>query len=335
MCLVSLLVLVVGWSALWVFARQQALQSFAGWLGSERAHGRLWTCPDRRIGGFPLGIELSCAEPTFKGPLADGIYSGSVARVTAGAQLYFPTHVVVDLAGPLLLQNVGGGPSIRVDWSKALVTLRGDVPGDLDRGQVEITQAVVALPGEDAARPVRIGRLEAGFRPMLQTPAQPVDAETSFTMSDGQVPDADAAFGSTDSISASLTGTITRFGGTGPTIPQLLEPWREAGGQFRVKSFAFRKGDFRADGDGRLELDEDRRLQGRLETRFSGLEPVAKRFGIPTGAVALGGVLSNLLGGKGTSSGLGQPELALPLIAKEGRLWIGPVKTGIKLDPLY
>lgn len=336
MLLASLTVFVFGWVGLWVVARHEAKHAFATWLRNERAQGRAWTCPEERIGGFPLGIVVSCREPTFRGPLGDGIYEGTLDAFSADARLYFPTHVTVMLDGPLTLQDAkGGGPSARIDWSAAQLNLRGEVPGDLDRGQIELSDVVAVLPGQSMVAPLHIGQVEASFRPVLQKAMQPFDVEAALTLTDARIPEADAAFGSPSPLSAKLTATVTRFTADGTALPQLLEPWRDAGGQLRVKSFSFQKGAFRAEGEGRIELDDERRIEGRLDARFSGLEPVAKRFGIPTGAVQIGSALSNLFGSKGGNTDLNATDLALPLVAKDGHLWIGPVKIGVTLKPIY
>ncbi len=85
--LFSALILVLGWSVLWVVARQQALGAMDHWLAAESAHGRQWTCPDRAAGGFPFRILLACRDPSFAGKvdgvMAEGRLSGLRGRVVA------------------------------------------------------------------------------------------------------------------------------------------------------------------------------------------------------------------------------------------------------------
>ena len=333
MLVASLVTLVVGWSALWWFARHEAEQTFAAWIRNERAEGRIWTCPNQSIGGYPLGIVLSCRQPSFRGPLADGIYTGTLAGLQAEARLYFPTNVLVTLSGPLKLQDRKGGAPFTAEWGSSKLTLRGEVPGDLDRGQIEFENLAATFPGESA--PARVGRLEASFRSVPQNAVQPFDAETILSLTDAQIPSLDAALGNTEALTASVAATVTRFFGTAPTWPALLKPWREAGGQLRIRSLSLQKGGFRVEGDGKFDLDDERRPNGNFDARFIGLEPLAQKLGIPLPALQIGGALSALLGGKANAGNAGSAALALPIVAKDGRLWVGPVKTGVKLDPLY
>lgn len=331
MLLVSLLVLAVGWSVLWLFARREAERSFAMWVAAERAQGRIWTCPSRRIGGFPLGIVLTCEQPTFA-EAGNDRFKGELAGLRADARLYFPTSVAIDLAGPLVVHQKGD-PDLVVSWSNARVTLRGDLPGDLDRG--ELGADGVAIVAGTAAPLMRIGHGEIGVKPKAAAADGSADAELSFKVVDAQSPDADSAFGSADPIAADVKGLVSDLPRQGASLPNLLEQWREAGGKFDIEHLTLGKGSFEIEGDGRVRIDDQHRIEGRIDARFAGLEPVAARFGIPVGAVKIGGVLSGLFGAKPAKTEAANQNLGLPLVARDGRLYVGPFKTGVVMAPLY
>ncbi|MDX7952956.1 DUF2125 domain-containing protein [Lichenihabitans sp. Uapishka_5] len=332
----SLLLFLGGWTALWVFARYEAVATFARWRANERSFGRAWTCPDEHVGGFPLGIVLSCDHPTFKGPVADGLFQGELGGLKADARLYFPTNVAVTLAGPLRMQEVGGPRQLDAAWTSGLLTLRGSLPGDLDRGQLDMTGLSVGA-GQGATPPLgQADRLTLGFKPVERSADVRMDLETTVAAEGARIPTLDAAFASSDPLSLRFSGFLTQLGFTGGiTLPEVLDPWVAAGGQLHVQSLIVTKGAFQVDAAGRLGLDEEHRPQGRLDAGFSGLAPVAARFGIPLGALQVGGLLSGLLGGAAASSDAPPADLRLPVIAKDGRLKLGQVDTGVRLLPLY
>jgi hypothetical protein len=335
MCLLSLAVLLLGWSALWIFARHEALRSVDVWLAQERSRGRRWTCPSQSITGFPLAIVLSCTEPTFEGPVADGVYHGQVAAITAEAQLYFPTRVEVDLQGPLSLKPATGGSAIQIAWSAAQVTLRGEMPGDLDRGQIEAKDVTIRPADTSSGAPVRIDGLTAGLRLIASKSGSMPKAEVTLDLRDARIAAVDAALRNTGPVGAEVIATLDPFVATGPTLPELLEPWRQAGGRVVIKALEFAKGDIRATGTGELGLDPQRRPVGKLDATVSGYEALARAFGLPNAAVQLGGALAKLLGGSKAQADTTDTSVPVSLVAKDGRLWVGPLKTGVALPPLY
>ena len=51
----------LGWSAFWLMASQRAQAQLDTFLAKEAADGRVITCSDRRVGGYPFRLELRCA----------------------------------------------------------------------------------------------------------------------------------------------------------------------------------------------------------------------------------------------------------------------------------
>lgn len=333
MLLASLSLLLIGWTLLWLFARHQAYSSFDQWIAAERGQGRYWSCPNRAISGFPLSIRIRCDHPTYADRPENGTVRGELTGLAAEAHLYFPSNIIVDLAGPLTFHEQSTATDFTVVWSQAHVTLRGDMPGDFNRGQLQADAVAVTPAG--SSTPTTIDHLDLSIRPFSEKAGASVDAEAILKLSGARSPDADAAFGSSEPMAASATALATRLPSEGASLPLLLEPWRRAGGQLHLEAFSLTKGAFSATGDGHIELDEEHRLAGRLDSRFAGLEPIAARFGIPVGAVKLGAVLSGLLGGKTDKADARSAELTFSLVAKNGRLYVGPVRTDLTLPPVY
>ena len=74
--LLSIAILVLGWTVLWGVARQQAGAALDGWIASPRpSTAARWTCPDRTIDGYPFRIAVACRDVGF-----EGVVDGSPGR---------------------------------------------------------------------------------------------------------------------------------------------------------------------------------------------------------------------------------------------------------------
>ncbi len=94
------------------------------------------------------------------------------------------------------------------------------------------------------------------------------------------------------------------------------------------------RGETKFQARGTLRLDAAHELEGQLDAQCLGFEPVLRRLGVDPALIAVGSLLTNLLGGGDTNSTGPQP-LHLPVGFTNGRLSIGPVRTSIRVPPLY
>jgi hypothetical protein len=82
---------------------------------------------------------------------------------------------------------------------------------------------------------------------------------------------------------------------------------------------------------GDLTVDDQRRPSGRLSVRLAGVGPLLSRFKLPAAPMAIEG----LLRGSGNRSGSNLLEnRTLPFELRNGRLFIGPLRTPIAIPPL-
>ena len=95
------------------------------------------------------------------------------------------------------------------------------------------------------------------------------------------------------------------------------------------------KGDLKAEASGAVGLDDQHRLAGRLQAGLSGFGPLAEKLGIPLRAVEVGGLMAKLLNGSPLGAPADAGNVALPIILAGGNLSIGPVRTPVRLRPLY
>ena len=54
--------LVPGWVWGWYYSAAVADRTLAGWIEREAAGGRIYSCGSQAVGGFPLRIEVHCAD---------------------------------------------------------------------------------------------------------------------------------------------------------------------------------------------------------------------------------------------------------------------------------
>ena len=92
-----LLLVAIAWSVAWFVIRDRAAEGLDACSRREARAGRQWTCKDRRIGGYPFRIEVSCAELAS---CRDGV-TASLGRVKSVAQVYQPRFVITEIDGPV------------------------------------------------------------------------------------------------------------------------------------------------------------------------------------------------------------------------------------------
>ena len=335
----SALILVLGWSVLWRVARQQAVAAMDDWMAAEAGRGRVWTCPDRDVSGFPLRIALTCRDVSFNGAVDGAPAEGHLPGLSAQTWLYEPSSVAIELQGPLALTSQNGRANVSLAWTGLHATVRG-LWGGLKRLELVIDSA-------DLVRPDGLGgqadRLELHAGPATGRPANDVADAVDIAVSGARIPALDAITGEGARLEGTFAGVVTRAFGDLPDLGSgTVERWRASGGRLDVSSLVLGKGDLRATAGGTLGLDDQHRLKGRLDAGLTGFDPLLSRFGIPVHAAAIGGLLADLLGGDlrsgkpaASASNPGAGTVTLPILFDKGALSVGPFRTEIRLPPLY
>ena len=287
-----------GLSVFWLWASWRVGNEIDAWLAAEAAHGRVWTCPDRIVGGYPFRIEVICENPTFAGRAEGRDVTGGLKQVHAAAQVYSPNHVIVEAAGPLAVQDSAGG-RVDLDWTIAQASIRMIV----DRPPIERISLVLTEPRLAAAvpgfEPVEAKASMADFH-LRPSPGRTAEAawDVASRITDLEAPRLDAVLGGQDKANMDFVATVTQAetlrGGGGV---QDLEAWRQAGGQVQVDTLSLERGAQALAAAGALHVDEGRRPAGRFDVTITGLDQVLASFGLGPRAAALGGLLGALLGG--------------------------------------
>ncbi|MGP9822422.1 DUF2125 domain-containing protein, partial [Salinarimonas sp. NSM] len=153
--------LVVAWSIAWFVIRERVASELDARLAAQVSQGRTWTCADRRIGGFPFRIEISCARLALE--TDDGLFL-DLGPARALAQVYQPRHVIVEVDGPLAARTPEG--TLDVEWTLLEASVR-----NLGRGTEQLAVVVadprarVAAAGLPTPLAAQAARAELYVRP--------------------------------------------------------------------------------------------------------------------------------------------------------------------------
>ena len=343
---VVLVLLFAGWSITWFVIRERTGAGIDAWMAREAAHGRVWDCPGRTIGGYPFRIEVSCPQIT----LTHGDEHVSAAGLSSVTQVYQPRHTILEIAGPLRVSD--GRVTLDGSWKSLQASVRSDSAG-LQAAALVIDAPNFRLAGLTPSEATASARsFEAHLRP---DPARAVsDAVYDVAASTAQaaIPLLDGVLGGPEPIDAELRLAVTQAREPGARTPaDELERWRAAGGRVEIAALSLAKGTRRLEAKGELMLDELHRPAGRLDVAAAGLSDLLAtltggRIGGAGGGL-LGGIAGSLLGGgkprnpppaAGEAQAGTKPALAPlpPILIQNGKVALGPFPLpGVRLGPLY
>ena len=299
----------------WFWSIRTADRQIDAWIAREAAVGRVWTCPDRTMGGFPFRIDIRCKNPSFT--RTDTGLKGTLAGITAAAQIYQPTLMIIEVDGPLQLND--GRANYTLNWDSLRASLRGRPGERLDRLSIEGKQmALDWADGMGTARNAKTAAAEFHIRRAMERPAAEHSYDVVTNLVGFTVPALDPITGGPGQAAISLNALITHadpFGGQG--IPVELERWRVAGGKLIVNELAISKDASRLAIQGEMGLDDRNRPQGALDVTMSGLDGVLKNFGMPP-----------------VRGENGNKAATLKLRFDRGQIFLGPLPLG-RTFPLY
>jgi hypothetical protein len=301
----AFILICIGWSIFWYVASSQTESLIDGWITREKSVGRDWTCPARQIGGY-----------------------------RAVSHVYQPSLALVEITGPFRMKAEDGSAEVLLDWEALQLSLRG-LPNNLTR--LSLVSEDMSLRGQVAGYgtfSADTGHAEAHLAPTAQRPDRAYDIY--IALNDAVFPLLDEITGTKAKAAILLDGTMTQadFGLSGH-LPERIERWRAAGGHVEFSNASLSKGTLNFKSKGRLGLDDERRLDGRLDTEFSGLEPVLAHYGVNPALLNAGAILNSLLGQRREAKPAEPKPFRLPLVIDQGQIVIGPLRLPIRLPPLY
>ncbi len=330
---ILLLLVAVAWSALWFYGRSRIHAEIDNLFAREATVGREWSCPDRSITGFPFRIEGRCSNPSYRqrgdaGEVINGQLKGlTIIGTTAGALAM--AHVISEFEGPLVVRSPLA-PELTATWKTARASTRGGV-NRLERLSLEVETLAISSAGGGRWA---VGKLEAHLREGTD-PSVTGAYDLAIRLDNAVIPETDILTNSRDPLTLELDARLLGL----KTVDRrnwraTMETWRAGGGTIKVEQLKLAKGAPRLEAKGDLKLDDQRRIEGRLDASFVNAGAILQQFGVGLGPAA-GGLVGALLGG-GRAGGGRDMNLRLPLVFDGGRLAIGPFRIpGVQLKPLF
>ncbi|MDB5644014.1 MAG: hypothetical protein JWN07_3331 [Hyphomicrobiales bacterium] len=320
-----LLTLALAWCGYWYYSANLAGQVLDKIRAAEAAKGRSWTCADQKIAGFPFRIELHCASISFEATPDGRPMRIRTGPLHAATQIYAPTLVLADVDGPLMMEVDGASTS--ATWENLRVSVR--FSNQLERLSLAMTGPVVEVKsptGELFASDAKSAEFHLRYDPARPIEDRAVDLALQLTQMSS--PALNGLIGTPEKVDLGVSGVATKLADLPPQgWRSLLESWRNQGGNFVIESGKFAKGSVLVDAKGAINLDPSRRLQGKLDVSAIGIGPLLARFGLG------GGGVTQLLGSLLTRKD-GTP-VQWPMQMQDGRVQLGPFRTGQVLAPLY
>jgi hypothetical protein len=322
-----------GWSLLWNAAAGKTSAVLDSWIGNEAQLGRAWSCPGRRIGGYPLDIEVACPDLQFHGALRATDFAGSLRGFRAGATVLQPDRVTVRADAPLTLKTSDGGIDVGLDWTSLAVKIEGR-PGALAR--LAIDGAGFAAKGSAAG----LGPIDARAQSLRASVAPAPDASEAtldlhIALIGAAMPSVAGPLGIAAPLDAVIDGAITQADlSMAGDLAKRMEAWRGAGGSLALNTARVTSGPAHFNASGVLVLDEAHRPRGNLDAAFEGLDPFLRGLGVDPQIIAASSALTRFLRNSSGKPDSGE-ALRLPLRFSDGWVSIGPIRTPLRIPPLY
>lgn len=294
--LVGIVLLVVLWCAYWVIASGFVRRTFEGEQAKLARQGVVLDCKALHWGGFPFRFERDCVEPKITLP-GDVIAAKGLLLVM---QAYMPNRAVALIDGPV---TTASGLTITHERAMASARFSGE----------RNWQASLELPKLQATPHGAAQRLLVSAR---DTGGDRLDVALDATA--GELLLGPGTLVKLDE--ASLAGNVPRHA----VGRNLLGNLAGSGEKIGIDSLRLEKGDLVVTAKGEIGLNALGLIDGRLTTTTNRLDlliaELKQDFGLSDkDAQTLATMIGLLQPGKTT-------DITLDLVAKDGKLYWGPVK---------
>jgi hypothetical protein len=319
----------IGWPVFWYVKSRQTAAAVTAWMTHEAQLGRGWSCADRKSGGFPFSVKISCANLLFQGKVLGKTLTGTLRGFRATSPLLRSDGLHAEMEPPFAAKTSDGAIDVSMQWGELFLDLEGH-PGALDRlslsgNQVRLQGKVGGMGAVDGA--------SGDVNVVLARDRHDSAYDFMVSLNQGSIPALNSLLDTQLPIDMQVGGTISQVDLRGAeTLQDFLENWRSANGHVDITTGWLTSGHIIFDAKGGLDLDGQHRVNGKLDASFAGLDKAFRNLGVDPALITAGQVLSALLGG---GQGGGTRRMNLPLTFSEGFLSIGPVRTQIQIPPLY
>lgn len=271
--LALLVTLAVLWSGLWFYAANRAEREIDAWIGREAQLGRVWSCADRSLAGFPFRFELRCRAPSLQTRGGDAFRFTAVSA-QAVAQVWAPNHIVAEFNGPARVEDLVTGEAYAANWQQLQMSGVGDLSGQPQRLSVQALEPRLERAGTagTAARPVVSAHLfEFHARRSPASDGKPDGVDYAAGLKGGESALL-TALGVAGPVDMTLQGTVTASADLRPMpVTQRLRAWAAAGGVAKLDRFVITSPKVAISASGAVALDPQGQLNGKLDLAFAGI----------------------------------------------------------------
>jgi hypothetical protein len=300
---IGIVLLVIGWCAYWVYASDFFRRTLEREQAKLALQGVVLECKTLNWGGFPFRFERDCVEPTVR-LRNDAI---TAKRLLLVVQAYMPDRAIALIDGPLTTTH-----GLTITHERAIASAR--YLGE-HSWQTTLELPKLQAPPYGAAQRLLVSARDTG--------GDRVDVALEATA--GELLLDPRVLLKLDE--ASLTGSVPRDA----VGRDFLAALARSGEKIGVDSVRLKKGDLVMTATGEVGLNAAGQVDGRLTTTTNRLDLLLAEFKQDFGlsdkdSQALATMIGLLQPGKTT-------DVTLDLIAKDGKLYWGPVKL-TELPPL-
>jgi hypothetical protein len=360
--LIVLVVLGAGlWAAGWHYAAGKVESTIAGWKEREARSGRVYSCANESISGFPFRIEVRCGGAGAQLRTSQQPIAVAAKELTVTAEVWQPTVLNSEIMAPMTIGEPAQPATVTGNWRRARTQVRG-LPTSPENVHILLDEPVFERASGGGRETFKARRAEVNGRMLEGTArANPV-IELTLKLIQATAPSLhSAAERPTD---ADVTAVLRGLKDFSPKPwPARFREMQAAGGRIEVTKARIQQGETIMAADGVLGLSSNGRLDGELRVTVANLQQLLPALGLDklTAPEArpnrLGSALSALdrvspgLGnvarqnaGPALAAGIilmgkqteleGQRAVALPLRFNDGAVSLGPLPLG-QTPPLY
>jgi len=351
-------VLAFGWSGFWFVAAGAAEKTIAGWREREAHIGRIYACEKQTVSGFPFRIEVRCVDPSIELRRNEPPLALKASDLVVVSQVYQPTHLITELAGPMTIAEPGQPPTYVANWALGQSSVRG-TPAAPERASIVVDRLTADRVGGSApVNVLKADRVELHGRIAEGSVAGDPVIELALRLAAATAPELHAF--TRQPIDAELSAKLYGLADFSPKPwPVRFKEIQARGGRIEITGARVQQGEAIAISAGTLGLTMRGGLDGQIQVTIASLETVVRSLDLDR-AMSQGsignaiGALDRLIPGLGQAArqnaapGIlaalravgqpttleGKPATTLPLRFNDGQILLGPFPVG-RVPPLF
>ncbi len=263
--------------------------------GGREAFGRVWSCTDPKIGGYPAAISINLRIAAFRRSDLRHIYSGTLQGLHVTASVAHPRDIDIAADSPFVAHSEDEKVNFHLTWRGLNVRLSG-LPENL--WQAAVSGQDIELHGSAAPSVLRAPWAKTAVTAVQRVTQNGPAIDFDLTLGATTLPLIEQVLGPGAPADIAAQGTVTKTSFEPSLTPvQNLDLWRTAGGHVDLATFNLTRGDTKFAAKGTFAFSPAHRVNGHFETTSSGLEPVLQHYGVDPGLLSFGALLGNLLSG--------------------------------------